>query len=40
MVGSDGSVFSFGAPYEGSLPGLGIHVKNVVGLVPTADGGG
>ncbi len=41
MVGNDGGIFSFGgAPYEGSLPGLGIHVKNIVGLVPTADGKG
>ncbi len=41
MVGHDGGIFSFGgAPYEGSLPGLGIHVKNIVGLVPTADGKG
>jgi len=41
MVGNDGGIFSFGgAPYEGSLPGLGIHVKNIVGLVPTSDGQG
>ena len=41
MVGNDGGIFSFGgAPYEGSLPGLGIHVKNIVGLVPTSDGNG
>ena len=37
MVGTDGGIFSFGdAPFEGSLPGLGIHVTNVVGMVPTA----
>jgi len=41
MVGSDGSVFSFGgAPYLGSLTGLGIHVKDIVSLVHTADGQG
>jgi hypothetical protein len=41
MVGNDGGIFSFGgAPFEGSLPGLGIHVTNVVGMVPTADGKG
>jgi len=41
MVGNDGGIFSFGgAPYEGSLPGLGIHVKNIVGLVPTSTGKG
>jgi hypothetical protein len=41
MVGSDGGVFSFGTvPFEGSLPGLGVHVNNVVGIVPTADGQG
>jgi sugar lactone lactonase YvrE len=38
LVGSDGGVFSFGtAPFLGSLPGMGIHVKNIVGIVPTAD---
>ena len=31
------AIFSFGgAPFEGSLPGLNIHVTNVVGMVPTA----
>ena len=40
MVGSDGSVFSFGAPFEGSLPKLGIRVSNIVSLVPTSDGNG
>ena len=40
--GSDGGVFVFGSPtgLYGSLPGLGIHVKNIVGIVATADGGG
>jgi hypothetical protein len=41
MVGSDGSVFSFGgAPFEGSLPALGVHVSTVVAVVPTADSKG
>jgi parallel beta-helix repeat protein len=41
LVGSDGGVFVFNPPgagggFYGSLPGLGIHVNNIVGLVPTA----
>ncbi len=41
MVGNDGGIFSFGgAPYEGSLPGLGLHVTDIVGLVPTSTGRG
>jgi hypothetical protein len=41
MVGADGSVFSFGgAPFEGSLPGLGVHVSNIVAIVPTGDSKG
>ena len=41
MVGNDGGVFAFGgAPFEGSLPGLGVHVKNIVSIVPTSDGKG
>jgi hypothetical protein len=41
MVGNDGGIFSFGAaPFEGSLPSLGVHVANIVGMVPTADGKG
>ncbi len=39
LAGSDGGVFVFptGQPkgFYGSLPGLGVHVNNVVGLVPT-----
>jgi parallel beta-helix repeat protein len=39
VVGSDGGVFSFGdAKYEGSLPGLGVHVNDIVALVPSPDG--
>jgi len=34
-------VFSFGdAAYYGSVPGLGIHVSDVVAAVPTPSGGG
>ncbi len=41
MVGNDGGVFSFGgAPFEGSVPALGIHVNNIVAMVPTADSKG
>ena len=41
MIGKDGSVFSFGgAPFEGSLPGLNIHVSDIVSLVPTSTGKG
>jgi len=39
LVGRDGGVFVFGTGqgFFGSLPGLGVHVDNVVGIVPTAD---
>ena len=42
MVGSDGGVFVFSPPgttggFFGSLPGLGVKVNNVVGMVPTAN---
>ena len=40
LVGSDGGVFVFGPQgqgFFGSLPGLGVHVSNIVGIVPTAD---
>ncbi len=43
MVGSDGGVFVFppgSSGFYGSLPGLGVHVNNVVGIVPTATGKG
>jgi hypothetical protein len=36
LLGSDGGIFAFGdAPFIGSLPGLTIHVSNIVGAVPT-----
>jgi hypothetical protein len=45
MVGSDGGVFVFSGPGEsggffGSLPGLGVSVNDVVGMVPSSDDGG
>ena len=41
MVGSDGGVFVFpdrdqSGGFFGSLPGLGVNVNNIVGMVPTA----
>jgi len=36
MVARDGGIFSFGdAPFYGSLPGLGLHVSDVIGMAPT-----
>jgi hypothetical protein len=41
IVGSDGGVFSFGtATFNGSLPGLGIHVDDIRSILPSATGGG
>lgn len=41
LVGSDGGVFVFptnlSSGFYGSLPGLGVRVNNIVGLVPTAN---
>ncbi len=36
LVGADGGVFVFGAGFYGSLPGLGIDVDDITGIVPTA----
>ena len=36
LVGSDGGVFVFGGGFYGSLPGLGISVDDITGIVPTA----
>jgi hypothetical protein len=41
LVGSDGGVFVFNPPgvgggFYGSLPGIHVHVNNIVGIVPTA----
>ena len=44
MVGSDGGVFVFptgsSSGFYGSLPGLGVHVNNIVGMVPTSNNQG
>ena len=43
LAGSDGGVFAFptGQPgFFGSLPGLGIHVDDIVGIVPVNDSSG
>ena len=41
LVGADGGVFGFGdAAFYGSLPAMGIHVSDVVGIAPTPDGHG
>ena len=41
IVGSDGGVFSFGsATFDGSLPGLGVHVDDIRSILPSATGGG
>ncbi len=36
LVGSDGGVFVFKGGFYGSLPGLGIHVNDITGIVTTA----
>jgi hypothetical protein len=41
MAGSDGGLFAYGAAgYHGSVPGVGVHVDDIVGMAATADGGG
>jgi hypothetical protein len=36
LAGSDGGIFTFGdAVFHNSVPGLGAHVSNVVGLART-----
>ena len=41
LAGQDGGVYAFGsATYAGSLPGLGVHAQNIVGVAPTAAGKG
>jgi hypothetical protein len=37
LVGSDGGVYAFDAPFEGSLPGIGQHVSDIVGMAATPD---
>jgi hypothetical protein len=37
LVAKDGTVFAFGdARIQGSLPGFGVHVSDIVGIVPFA----
>jgi uncharacterized repeat protein (TIGR02543 family) len=43
LVGSDGGVFVFGQSgtgFYGSLPGIGVHVNDIVGMVTTTDNKG
>jgi hypothetical protein len=41
LVGADGGIFAFGTDaYEGSVPGLGMSVDDVVGMATTPDGRG
>ncbi|MHB8681195.1 MAG: fibronectin type III domain-containing protein [Acidimicrobiales bacterium] len=41
LAGQDGGVYAFGSePYEGSLPGVGVHVNDIVGMISTPDGRG
>ena len=40
-MGADGGFFTFGdAKFHGSLPGIHIHVKDVVGMVASPNGKG
>jgi hypothetical protein len=39
LVGSDGGVFTFGnAVYQGSLPGVGVRVSDIVGIASGSSG--
>jgi hypothetical protein len=40
LVGADGGVASYSAPFYGSLPSLGIATRNVIGIAATANGRG
>ena len=41
LVGSDGGVFAFGqAHFYGSLPGIGVKVNDIRGILPAAAGTG
>ncbi len=41
LAGSNGGIYAFGgAPYEGSLPGDGVHVSNITAMTSTGDGRG
>ncbi len=34
LLGADGGIFAFNAPFYGSLPGVGVQVTDIVGAVP------
>lgn len=36
LVGTDGGVFVFGGGFYGSLPGVGVHVNDITGIVATS----
>jgi hypothetical protein len=38
--GNDGGIFAFNAPFEGSVPGAGVHVDNIVGVAADVTTGG
>ncbi len=41
IVGQDGGVFAYGdASFEGSLPGIGVHMDDIVAMAVTPDGRG
>jgi hypothetical protein len=40
LAGTDGGVFSFNAPFAGSVSGLGVHVNDIVGMAYDAATGG
>jgi len=40
LFARDGGVFAFDAPFDGSVPGVGVHVDNVVGGSTTLDSNG
>ncbi len=41
LTSATGGVFTYGdAPYQASIPGLGLTVNNIVTLVPSPNGGG
>ncbi len=40
LAARDGGVFSFNPPFEGSVPGLGAHVSDIVGMAYDAATGG
>jgi hypothetical protein len=39
-VGADGGIYAFDAPFEGSVPGAGVHVHDIVGMASYGATGG